>query len=594
MSLYTQRIENVRTQMIKAGVEALIVPGSDPHLSEYLAEHWKIRDWLSGFNGSAGTLVITRDQSGLWTDSRYYLQAEAQLRDSGIQLFKEGLPNVPDYIKWLSGQLSGGSKVALNGTCSSAGHVKEISQKLQSESIALETHHTLAEDVWENRPALPADFVKIHPENLAGLGLPKKMELVHQQIKKTGATHYVINALDEIAWVLNLRGSDIPYNPVFHAFMVISLRETLLFVDQKKLPRNVQEYLTAQGVKIKPYANIYHHLTGLPADAIVFTDPARTNFALVSALQKKIVKKEGTGIITRLKGVKNRVEIQNVKHTMQLDGAAMVRFLIWLEQNVPGGRVTELSAARRLSDFRAENEGFTGESFATISSYEAHGAIVHYSVTPQSDVPLKSEGIYLIDSGGQYLTGTTDITRTVALGPVPEQAKTDYTLVLKGHIALATAIFPRGTRGVHLDILARQFLWNHQLNYGHGTGHGVGYFLNVHEGPQSIRPQDNGVELEAGMVTSNEPGLYRSDQYGIRIENLILTKKVSENEFGTFLAFETITLCPIDTTLIKTEMLSAKEKEWINQYHREVYAQLTPALNKEEAEWLRERTGELK
>ncbi len=593
MHTHTQRIENVRTQLMKADVDALIVPGSDPHLSEYLADHWKVRDWLSGFNGSAGTLVVTRDQAGLWTDSRYFLQAEAQLKGSGIQLFREGLPNVPDYIKWLSAQLAGSSKIALNGTCFSAGSIKEMVQKLEPKLITLETHHTLAEDIWDTRPALPPDLVTIHPENLTGMASPKKIGLVREQIKKAGATHYLVNALDEIAWVLNARGSDIPYNPVFHAFMIIGLQEAVLFIDPQKLTDKIQEYLSAQGVKIKPYDDIYHYLTGLSTNTIAYIDPARTNYALVLALHKKIVKKEGMSIITRLKGVKNEVEIQNLKHTMQLDGVAMVRFLIWLEQNVPEGKVTELSASKQLSSFRAENEGFTGESFATISAYEAHGAIVHYSATPQSDIPLRNKGVYLVDSGGQYLTGTTDITRTIALGTVREQAKTDYTLVLKGHIALASAIFPKGTRGVHLDILARQYLWEHGLNYGHGTGHGVGYFLNVHEGPQSIRPQDNGVELKAGMVTSNEPGLYRSDQYGIRIENLIVTKVLSENEFGTFLAFETITLCPIDTSLIKMELLSKKEKEWINQYHREVYSQLAPALDKEESEWLREKTEEI-
>jgi Xaa-Pro aminopeptidase len=435
------------------------------------------------------------------------------------------------------------------------------------------------------------DPILLHPQDLAGLSCREKIEMVRAQLRKTGATHYVVNTLDEIAWATNTRGSDIPFNPVYHAFMVIGPEQTDLFTYTQKLTAPTKEYFSAQGIEVHPYDNIYFFLTGLNSHDIVFLDPERTNFALTSALSRKVKIKEGAGIITLLKGVKNEVEIRHIRETMRLDGIAMVRFLKWLEESVPEGNVTELSATVRLKEFRAESDRFIGESFNTISGYGAHGAIVHYSVTPQSDSPLRSEGIYLLDSGGQYVTGTTDLTRTIALGPVPEQAKTDFTLVLKGHIALARVTFPKGTRGVHLDILARQFLWEHQLNYGHGTGHGVGYFLNVHEGPQSIRPQDNGVEIEPGMITSNEPGLYRRGQYGIRTENLVVTKEVSENEFGTFLAFETLTLCPIDRSLIKVELLSPSEKEWINQYHQKVYSQLKTALGNEEAEWLKAKTA---
>ncbi len=591
MSTYSHRIEGVRAQMINAEIDVLIVPGSDSHLSEYLAEHWKTRDWLSGFTGSAGTLVVTRTQAGLWTDSRYYLQAEDQLKNSGIDLYKEGLPGVPDPIKWITSQFSSGARIALNGTCFSKSRVKEITQQLQQKQIVLETQLTLAEDVWTDRPSIPMDPILLHPQDLAGLSCQEKIEMVRAQLRKTGATHYVVNTLDEIAWATNTRGSDIPFNPVYHAFMVIGPEKTALFTYTQKLTAPIREYFSAQDIDIHPYDNIYFFLTGLNSHDTVFLDPERTNFALTSALSTKVKIKEGAGIITLLKGVKNDVEIRHIRETMRLDGIAMVRFLKWLEESVPKGNVTELTAAQKLKEFRSESDRFVGESFNTISGYGAHGAIVHYSVTPRSDIPLRNEGIYLLDSGGQYVTGTTDLTRTIALGPVPEQAKTDFTLVLKGHIALARVTFPKGTRGVHLDILARQFLWEHQLNYGHGTGHGVGYFLNVHEGPQSIRPQDNGIEIEPGMITSNEPGLYRSGQYGIRTENLVVTKEISENEFGTFLAFETVTLCPIDLSLIKVELLSPSEKEWLNQYHQRVYAQLKPALGKEEVEWLKAKTA---
>ena len=590
MPNYTDRIQNLRTKMAAKGINVCIIPGSDAHISEYIADHWKVRDFLCGFTGSAGTLVVADDCACLWTDSRYYLQAEEELQGTGVKLKREGLPDVPGYIEWITTNLSPGGKVAINGSCFSVEKVREMSRAFRQKQIQLETRYTLAEDVWNMRPAIPDDPVREHAASMAGYSRKEKIEQVRQQLKSNNATHYVTGALDEIAWLMNLRGSDVNYNPVFHAFLLVSQDYVSLFINPHKLTSAIGKQLAKENIRVNLYNDIYDNLGDLPDHVVVYIDPNRNNSALFSSIPAALPKIEGTGIITKLKARKNDTEITNIKQTMIQDGQAMVRFLKWLEESVPGGEVTELSAAEKLLELRKQNKDFQGESFSTISSYGAHGAIVHYSVNPDSDIPLEPKGIYLVDSGGQYPTGTTDITRTVSLGEVSEQVKMDYTLVLKGHIAVAKAIFPEGTRGVHLDSLARRPLWEEHLNYGHGTGHGVGYFLNVHEGPQSIRPQDNDIRIKPGMVTSNEPGVYRPMEYGIRIENLILTKKAGESDFGTFYNFETLTLCPIDVGLILGDMLTPEETEWLNNYHRDVYEKLSPGLSKEEQEWLRNKT----
>ena len=587
---YTDRIQNLRTKMASQGIDVCIIPSSDAHISEYIADHWKVRDFLCGFTGSAGTLVIGKECACLWTDSRYYLQAEEELAGSGVRLIREGLPDVPGYIEWITTNLSPGSKVAINGTCFSIEKVREMSRSFRQKQIQLETRLTLAEDVWNMRPGIPDDPVKEHPDKLAGLTRQEKIEMVRQQLKKNRSTHYLTGALDEISWLTNLRGSDIGYNPVFHAFLIISHDYVSLFINPNKITSAIGKKLSNENIRVNLYNDIYDHLADLPDHAIVYIDPNRNNSALFSSISNFLQKIEGTGIITKLKSKKNTTEISNIRETMIQDGQAMVRFLKWLEESVPGGEVSELSAAKKLFEIRNQNKNFQGESFSTISGYGAHGAIVHYSVTPESDIPLEPKGVYLVDSGGQYPTGTTDITRTIALGGVSKQVKTDFTLVLKGHIALAKAVFPEGTRGTHLDTLARRPLWEEHLNYGHGTGHGVGYFLNVHEGPQSFRPQDNGIPIKPGMVTSNEPGIYRPMEYGIRIENLVLAKEAGESDFGNFYCFETLTLCPIDMSLILKDLLTTDEKEWLNIYHQVVFEKLAHGLNKEEKDWLQEKT----
>lgn len=591
--LIPDKLQNLRTKMLENGIDACVIPNSDPHVSEYPAPHWKIRDWLSGFTGSAGLLVVGLDEAGLWTDSRYYLQAEDQLENTGIELFKEGLPDVPSYIDWLCEILLPGSKVAFNGETMPLSQSRVLAKGLKTNGIQIVSDFDIAEEVWEGRPALPEDPVIYHEEKWTSTSRSEKLKMVRKEMRNKKVSHYVTGSLDDIAWVLNLRGTDVAYNPVFHAFLIVEHDQTKLFINPHKLTAQIAQKLVVDEVSVSLYENIYQHLQEISQEKSVFYDPDRTTAGLISAIPAKVTKVEGISIITHLKAQKNEREINNLKKTLVNDGIAMVEFIHWLEENVPTGKVTELSAAKQLKQLRSKQPNYVGESFSTISGYADHGAIVHYSATEESNATLKPEGLFLIDSGGQYLSGTTDITRTIPLGPATEQAKKDYTLVLKGHIALAKAIFPHGSRGVHIDLLARKALWENGLNYGHGTGHGIGYYLNVHEGPQSIRPQDNGIQIEPGMITSNEPGIYREGQYGIRIENLILCKEKMKTEFGIFLEFETLTLCPIDKDLIDISLLAQDEIEWLDNYHAKVYESLEPKIRTELKEWLKEKTAPL-
>lgn len=589
----SDRLFKLRSALATLAVDAYIITGADPHLSEYLAEHWKFREYMSNFTGSAGTVVITGEDAGLWTDSRYFLQAEKELQDTGIDLYRMGESDTPDYKDWLISKLAPGSVIGVNGKTMSLDEYRNLSGKLKKADIRLDTKLFIEDDVWEGRIPVPEDEIFELSTDYAGLSRVEKIELVRQEMKKNKATHYVVGALDEIAWFLNLRGQDIDFNPVFHAYLVISQNNVNLFVDPHKLTSTIGKQLSKEDIKVFLYDDFYDFLKDIPTLSTVYIDPQRTNSSIYNFLPSQTTKVEKTGIITSLKGQKNTTEILNIKKAMVKDGIAMVKFLHWLSKEVGQSPLTELSAANKLREYRAEQDHYKGDSFNTISGYGPNGAIVHYAVSEESALPLQPKGLFLIDSGGQYFEGTTDITRTVALGPLTEEEKRDFTLVLKGHIGLAVAKFPQGTRGVHLDILARQALWNEGLNYGHGTGHGIGHFLNVHEGPQSIRPQDNGVVLEEGMISSNEPGLYRSGKHGIRIENLILTIRDQETEFGDFMKFETLTLCPIDLNAIDATLLSAKEKEWINSYHQEVFKALKSGLNAAETEWLKENTKQI-
>lgn len=572
------------------GIDAYIVPSSDPHMSEYTATHWKSREFISGFSGSAGTVVILNDEAGLWTDSRYYLQAEKELAGTGIELFRAAEPETPDYADWIAERLNPGSTLAFDGEVFSIEEARKLSKKYKHYGITINPYQNLLNDIWEGRPPLPDNPIFVHETKYAGLSREQKIESIRKQMRNQDASHYIITALDEIAWTLNLRGSDVSYNPVFHAYLIISLDAVYMFVDTYKITAAIGKELAKDDISVQLYTDIYSWIEEMPIESGLLLDTSTTNAKIFSLIPAEIIKIEKPSIVRELKSIKNPTEQQGFKSAMRKDGVAMVKFLHWLQQNIPHGSVSELSASKELKKFRAENENFIGESFAPISGFAAHGAIVHYSVSEESDIPMTPDNFYLIDSGGQYLEGTTDITRTVHLGTPTAKQKIDFTLVLKGNIALGSACFPKGTKGAHLDILARKALWSKGLNYGHGTGHGVGCFLNVHEGPQSIRPKDNGVAFELGMITSNEPGLYRAGEYGIRIENLLLTTDSWSTEFGEFLKFETLTLCPIDLKSIDPSLLNHEEKQWLNSYHKMVFEELKPLLSTELADWLKEQT----
>lgn len=576
----------LRNYMATHGVDAYVITSSDPHLSEYLADHWKFRNWLSGFTGSAGTLVVTIEEAGLWTDSRYFLQAEQELEDSGIELFRMGEKDTPAYEEWLNLQLHPGCVVGINGKTITVSAYRTLAKTLKKADIRIDGRVFLEDEIWEGRPPIPEEGIFELDTQYSGMSRTDKIQHIRDLMKSKGATHYIIAALDEIAWILNFRGKDVSYNPVFHSYLIITENQINLFIDPHKLTSSIGKQLATENIKVYLYDDFYEFIKDLLQDSIILIDPNRTNSSIFSYLPSQSAKIETDSLITQLKSQKNTIEIDNFRKAMIKDGVAMVQFLFWLEKAITSEKLNEYSVAKKLNSFRKAQDNYQGDSFNTISGYGPNGAIVHYSVTKTSALELEPKGFYLIDSGGQYLEGTTDITRTVALGPLSNEEKRDFTLVLKGHIALDKAKFPTGTRGVHLDILARQALWSAGLNYGHGTGHGVGHFLNVHEGPQSIRPQDNGVEMKDGMITSNEPGLYRTGKYGIRIENLILCKEDQKTEFGEFLQFETLTLCPIDLNAIDTSLLSSEEKEWLNAYHQKVRNSLEEHLSSEEKQWL--------
>ncbi|NPA37876.1 MAG: aminopeptidase P family protein [Chlorobi bacterium] len=590
MSIINNRLFSLRGQMAMMGIDAVIIPHSDPHMSEYIADHFKFREWISGFSGSAGTVVVTQEKAGLWTDSRYFIQAKNELNGSEIELFKMGMPDVPSYQDWLISVLPAGSVVGIDGKTFSADEAGKLSKLLRKNDIRIDTKAALQDIVWEGRPAIPESDIFELDIKYAGKSRKDKIEKVRSEMKNKDATHYIVCALDEIAWFLNLRGNDVEYNPVFYSYLIISQNNINLFIDPHKITASTGKNLAADNVKVFLYDDFYDFLNNLPSLSRVLIDPVKVNYTVVSTLPSGADLIRDNSIITRLKGIKNNVEIEGMKKCHIRDGVAMVKFLYWLDSNIGKTEITEISAADKLKSFREEQENYIGESFGTISAYGPNAALPHYSASEKSNATMKPEGFYLVDSGGQYLDGTTDITRTVALGPLTSEQKKDFTLVLKGHINLSQAVFPQGTRGVHLDILARSAMWKYGINYGHGTGHGVGHFLNVHEGPQSIRPQDNGTEIEEGMITSNEPGIYKESRYGIRTENLILTTKAKKTEFGTFYAFETITLCPVDTRALDIKLLTDEEKKWINNYHSVVYNTLKEHLDEQEQNWLYERT----
>ena len=590
---YYEKLQSLRDLMKKHQIDAYIVPITDPHIGEYVPEHWKSIEWLTGFTGSAGTVVVTSDFAGLWTDSRYFLQTEEQLNGTGFQLVKLKIPHTPEFIDWLALNLKAGDVAAYDGKVISIGLHRRICSALEPKGITIHFGDDLVGKLWKDRPDLPGSEIYVHDEKFAGRTRDEKMRDIREKMREIGAGYHLLSALDDIAWTFNLRACDVKYSPLFISYALIGMNDVFLFVQKQKLPGNLYHNLTDQNITILPYMDVSGILHDISGDAVLYLNPGTTNTWLYHSIPETAKIIEGLSFPTMLKAIKNETEIAHIGNVMIKDGLALTKFFIWLEQNIGKIKITELSASKKLEGFRAEQEYFKGPSFATIAAYNAHGASPHYEPTPKSDVELKPEGIFLLDSGGQYFNGTTDVTRTIALGKPSQQQKSDFTLALQGTINLAMIEFPLGTKGYQIEVLARRSLWENGLNYGHGTGHGVGFFLNVHEGPQTIGTGASGnrdVILEPGMLTADEPAIYREGEYGIRTENLILCVPSRKTEFGQFCKFETVTLCFIDSGLIDESLMNDKEIEWLNKYNKMVYDKLSSHLYEDERKWLKEKT----
>ena len=581
------RIEALRDVMRREGIDAFIFPSTDPHNGEYVPAHWEGRKWISGFNGSAGTAVVTMTDAALWTDSRYFIAAEEQLRGTGFRLMKERVDGTPSITRWLGMKLATvqSPTVGVDGTVNSASSVASLITELRAEGgITVRTNFDPLALIWTDRPPVPQDKVSIHPLEYAGEPCHDKMARIRQQLKSMHAYGMLVSALDDIAWTLNLRGTDVHCNPVFVSYLLIDTKRATLFVDRAKLTPEVEAYLEAEGVAVAGYADVRRGLERY-GEYNILMDDNETCYTLFNIPQcQKVV---APSPIPAMKAVKNPTEIEGFRRAMLRDGVALVKFMRWLRPAVEAGGQTEMSVDAKLTALRAAQELYRGLSFDTIAAYREHGAIVHYEATPETDAELRPEGLILIDSGAQYLDGTTDITRTVALGPVTDEERLVYTLVLKGHIQLELCKFPRGASGTQLDALARKDMWAYGYNYLHGTGHGVGSYLNVHEGPHQIRMEYKSAPLVEGMTVTDEPGIYLPGRFGVRTENTLLVVPYRETGFGRFLQFEPLTLCPIDTAPVITDMLTGDEKAWLNAYHRTVLDRIAPLLDDEaDRQWL--------
>ena len=590
------RLAQLRLAMHRHQIDALLVPSSDPHLSEYLPARWQGREWLSGFTGSVGTFIITADFAGVWTDARYWTQAETELQDSSIRLMKIPSGASVIYIDWLAAQMKAGQTVAVDGTVLGLATARLLAQALEAKEAVLRTDLDLLDEVWTERPPLPAAPVSEHLPPYASKSRIGKLADLRTAMKQLGAARHFISTLDDIAYLFNLRGADVHYNPVFLAHALVEPSRATLFVADGKIAPDLRAILAEDGVDVLPYASAAAALAALPADSTLLVDPRRITHGTLQAVPAKVRVIEAINPSTYAKSKKSEPDIAHVRATMEQDGAALCEFFTWLDQTLADplrAPLTEIAIDQQLTAARARRAGFVSLSFGTIAGFNANGAIMHYRATEASHAVIAGDGLLLIDSGGQYLGGTTDITRVVPVGTVSEAQKRDFTLVLKGVIALSSARFPRGTRSPMLDAIARAPIWSAGIDYGHGTGHGVGYFLNVHEGPQSISqsamPEPH-TAMEAGMITSIEPGIYRPGKWGIRLENLVLNRVVENGEFGEFLGFETLTLCPIDTRCIALDLLRDDEKRWLNDYHAQVRARLLPLLSGDALAWLENRT----
>ena len=588
--LIKDRISALRSKMQELSLDACIIYGTDPHLSEYLPARWQTRAFISGFTGSAGLVIVCMEKAALWTDSRYFLQAGEQLSGTGIELVKMRVPGHPEPDEWLKMNLRRGARVGTDEWCTSVNQFRSLQNSLIQAGIILKESGDLLSEIWTDRPALPDAPVFEHEIRYACTNRKTKIETICTELEKSGTNLQIITATDDLAWTFNLRGTDVECNPVFMAWAIVSREDTTLFVEEKKLSPELKNMLEAEGIKLKAYNDLPGTLGQLTLSTRILLDPDRTAYAVLKNIPENIPVIEGLSVSYRLKAIKTDDEIRNIRQAMRKDGVAMLGFLHWLENNLGKIPVTEFTVAEKLTEFRAQQPEYKGISFFPIVGYKEHGAIVHFHVSEENALTIEKDGLLLFDSGGQYSDGTTDITRTIALSELTTRQKTDFTLVLKGMISLTMAKFPTGTRGYHLDILARKDMWLNGLNYGHGTGHGVGYFLNVHEGPMSIRQEFNDRAIEAGMVLSNEPALYRLGEYGLRTENMIVCVKDETTEFGDFLRFDTLTLCPIDTKAIDKSMLNKEEIEWLNAHHQQVFEELSPIINEELNGFLKELT----
>ncbi|MFA6126110.1 MAG: aminopeptidase P family protein [Bacteroidales bacterium] len=592
-----EKLAALRKLMAVQAIDAYIIPASDPHQDEYIPECWQFRSWLSGFTGSAGTVVVTKDTAGLWTDSRYFLQAEKQLKGSGIDLVKLKIPHTPEFVPWLAENLPEASKIGVDDRFFSLGMITYMQDILGNAGHQLLTGLDLLSPVWTLKPKIPSNPVFAHVMAHAGVSRMEKIAKVIETMNELSVDFQLITTLDDIAWLFNLRGSDIKFCPFFISYCVISKEQTHLFINPDKIPENISKGFQPDPIIIHPYEAINRFLEDLPAGSTIYYAPEKVNHSLIQSIPVNVHHKQGMTITTGLKAIKNPVEIEGLKRVMVKDGIAWVRTLHWIEKQMQAGLTeSEWSVAKKIAEFRSEQPDYQGESFHAISSFGWHGAVVHYSVTPEESLDLQPDGIFLLDSGGHYSDGTTDTTRTIALSPPDERQKSDFTRALKGTIGVSMLRFPKGTKGFQMDILARKALWDIGLNYGHGTGHGVGFFLSVHEGPQTIGTSASGnlnTGLEPGMVTTVEPAIYREGSYGMRTENMTLVVEDQVNEYGVFYRFETLTLAPVDRNLIDKSLLSAAELIWINSYHSRVYQELSGYLNADENSWLKVATKPL-
>ena len=580
------RVQALRAYMQEKGLQAFIFPSTDPHCGEYVPDHWMTRKWISGFDGSAGTAVVTLNDAALWTDSRYFLAAADQLSGTPFRLMKDKLEETPTISRWLQEVLPAGSNVGMDGWVNTMADVRGLKDELQKANLHLCIGGDPADELWENRPSIPTNPIEIQPLEYAGETCESKIARLREALQEAGAEGTVVSQLDEIAWLLNLRGTDVHCNPVFVAYVLLTQSEVTLFTNPEKITREVAAYLKENNIKTLPYSSLTEALETYKGETLLLA-PNSSNWNLQAHLPETCKVIDHSSLIAPMKAIKNEAEIKGFRNAMIRDGVAMVKFLIWLKQAMKSGNYpTEIDVDHKLTALRAEQPLFRDISFDTIAGYGPHGAIVHYEATPETDVKLEPKGLLLLDSGAQYQDGTTDITRTIALGPLTESEKRDYTLVLKGHIRLAMAKFPKGTCGTQLDVLARYAMWQDGINYLHGTGHGVGSYLNVHEGPHQFRMNYMPAPLLPGMTVTVEPGIYRAGEHGARTENTMLITEYKKTEFGEFLQLEPLTLCPIDTTPIIWEMMLPDEIAYLNAYHKRVYDELSPYLNEEERNWL--------